>query len=166
MSNPTVHEWCNSPIIYKENELAYELRKLAKHYFIPKKVMYHYISMAKRTYDTFLTGEEVKLKKYFYALRPILAAKWVADHKTAPPMLFSELVESELDPSMNEIVKDLLEMKKKTSEMGTEHKIPELDSYIREQLEELQICAEKEENQKKNWDALDKFFRKAILEIR
>lgn len=42
--------------------------------------------MAKSNYHKYLQGEEVRLKKYFYVLRPILAAQWILDKKCAPPM--------------------------------------------------------------------------------
>lgn len=52
--------------------------------------------MAKGNYREYLKTDEVKLKKYFYVIRPILACKWILDKKTAPPMLFSELMKSAL----------------------------------------------------------------------
>ena len=54
-------------------------------YFSPKKVLYHYWSITNRTYKDYLMEEEVRIKKYFYAIRPLLVAKWVVEEKTAPP---------------------------------------------------------------------------------
>ena len=161
-SNPALHEWCNSPIVYTENELAAPLRELAAECFIPKKALYHYISMAKHNYNTYLTGDEVRIKKYFYALRPVLAARWVADHGTAPPMLFDKLVEAELQPDMMPVVDELIRIKRETSELGTGPKIPELDAYLREQMELLQTIADRTENRKNSWDKLEEFFRHAV----
>ena len=36
------------------------------------------------------------MKKYFYVLRPLLAAKWILDKKIYPPMEFSKLLNEEL----------------------------------------------------------------------
>ena len=162
-SNPSIHEWCSSPIVYMENELAASLRELASECFIPKKSLYHYVSMAKHNYNTYLTDDEVRIKKYFYALRPVLAARWVAHNSTAPPMLFDELIEAELRPDLLTVVEELVRVKKEISELGTGPKIPELDRYIREQMELMQEAADKAENRKNDWDKLEGFFRSAVL---
>lgn len=162
-SNPALHEWCNSPIVYMENEFAKSLRELAAECFLPKKALYHYISMTRHNYNTYLTGNDVRIKKYFYALRPVLAARWVADNGTPPPMLFDELVSSELHPELLPVVKNLVRVKKETSELGTGPKIPELDQYIREQMELMQKAADKAENLKNDWSKLEEFFRSTVL---
>ena len=161
-SNPTLHEWCNSPIIYMENELADSFRKLAEECFLPKKALYHYVSMARYAYNSYLKDDEVRIKKYFYALRPLLAARWVANNGAAPPMMFDDLVKAELQQDMLPIVEDLLRVKKETSELGTGPKIPALDKYIREQMELMQEAADKAENRKNDWIKLEEFFRKAV----
>jgi len=164
-SNPALHEWCNSPIIYKENELAVPFRELAAECFLSKKALYHYLSMAKHNYNTYLRDDEVRIKKYFYALRPVLAARWIADNGTPPPMLFDDLIEAELRPELWPMVEELVRIKKETSELGTGPKIPELDRYIREQMELLQEAADKAENQKNDWNRLEEFFRNSLLTL-
>ena len=74
-SNPTIFEWLTSPIVYKETPFAGEFRPVLKRYFSPKKGLNHYLSMAVGTYRGHLQGDTVKAKKYFYALRPILACR-------------------------------------------------------------------------------------------
>lgn len=162
-SNPSIHEWCSSPIVYKENDLAAPLRELAAECFIPKKSLYHYVSMAKHNYNTYLTGDEVRIKKYFYALRPVLAARWVADNGTPPPMFFDDLVNAELQPDLLPAVEKLVRVKKETSELGMGSKLPELDQYIREQMDLMQEAADKAENRKNDWDRLEEFFRNAVF---
>ncbi len=60
-------------------------------YFSPRVSIHHYIGLAKSVDQTDLGAETVRLKKYFYALRSILAAKWTADLGTVPPMEWSML---------------------------------------------------------------------------
>ena len=163
VSNPSLHEWCSSPIVYRENELAAPLRELAAECFLQKKILYHYLSMANHNYRIYLTGDEVRIKKYFYALRPVLAARWIIDHGTTPPMLFDELVKAELQPDMLPIVEELVRIKKANSELGTGPKIPELDQYLREQLEVVQAAADRAENRKNDWDRLEEFFRNTVF---
>ena len=45
------------------------------------------------THREHLQSDDVNLKKYFYALRPILAAKWIVTHQTFPPMVFATLLQ-------------------------------------------------------------------------
>lgn len=162
-SNPSLIEWCNSPIVYRENELAEPFRELAAEFFSPMKSIMHYASMARRNYNTYLQDDEVRLKKYFYVLRPVLAARWVAHNNSAPPMLFNELVRAELDPGIVPVVEELLSIKKETSEIGTGPKIPELDTYIKEQLKVIAEEEGKAENRKGDWNKLEEFFRSVVM---
>lgn len=163
-SNPTMHEWCKSPIVYKESQLAQPLRELTRECFLPKKLLYHYVSMAENNYRTHLTGEKVRLKKYFYALRPVLAAHWVVEDQSAPPMLFEDLVDAKLPPKLLPIVQKLLKQKRQTSELGSGEHIPELDAYIHGEIEILKQLAAQQENRKNDWAKLDAFFQSAVLE--
>lgn len=88
-SNPPLYEWLHSPIIYLEQgNFAQQLRKLMSTYYSPISSLKHYFHMAKGNYRDYLTGKRVKVKKYFYVLRPILACMWVERWGTVPPMEF------------------------------------------------------------------------------
>lgn len=165
-SNPVLHEWCNSPIVYRESDLADTLRELAAKCFVPKKALYHYVSMARTNYSKYLDNEEVRLKKYFYGLRPILAARWVAEYKTAPPMLFTDLVSAELPAELVPVVDDLLRKKMETPEIGTGPQIREINSFISEQIELMHAAAEQEDYKKNDLAELEEFFRDAVMGTR
>lgn len=137
-SNPTLFEWNNSPIIYKTTDEWKEISKIITHYFKQKSGLYHYLSTAKSNYKEYLTGEEVKLKKYFYVLRPLLACKWIIKKQTPPPMLFSELMEECLDSEIESEVEDLLNKKKNTPEIGVGKRIDKLNTYLLKTMEELE----------------------------
>ena len=77
-SNPTLLEWLSSPIIYMEHGfLIKKLKELVNYYFSSKSCIYHYLHMARGNYREYLKGDVVKIKKYFYVLRPIMACMWV-----------------------------------------------------------------------------------------
>ena len=81
-SNGPLYEWLQSPVVYDQNnEFIDDLKNLMPHYFSPRANMHHYLSMAKTVFESDLAGGEVRLKKYFYALRPILACRWIADRR-------------------------------------------------------------------------------------
>ena len=98
----------------------------------------------------------MKLKKYFYVLRPILAAKWIISHGTPPPMLFSELMDAELDEAVRPDVEKLLDMKMNTSEIGKGKRIKNLDRYISTEMADIQIRTDSLAAEKPvPWEELD-----------
>ncbi len=161
-SNPSVFEWLTSPIIYKSMPEAELLKKTVEEYFSIKKVLYHYYSMAQTNYREHLKSEEVRLKKYFYALRPILAASYVIKHSCQPPIKFTDLMKSELPNELKEIVKNLLVLKKSETEMGLAKKIPELNNYIEDKLLYLKEKVVNYEESVKDWEKLDELFLKIL----
>lgn len=162
-SNPSIFEWCASPIVYKNSAEFEELKKIQKMYYSRKKNLYHYWHMASNNYQAYLLGEEVRIKKYFYVIRPLLAAKWIVDKKTQPPMLFSELIDAELPTELKPIIDKLLEMKQNMPEMGLAPKIKLLDHFINTEMEAVKKAADEMESVNQNWTLLDDFFRRMII---
>ncbi len=135
-SNAPIFEWLQSPIVYKTNpKFHQEMTALMPRYFSPRAMFHHYLSMAKSVTDgPDLSGSAIKLKKYFYALRPLLACKWILDRNEAPPMEFSKL-RVLLDVSLNGIVNDLLDQKSKADEKFTITPIMQLHLWLGNQQE-------------------------------
>lgn len=161
-SNPTLFEWCASPIIYKETEEAQWLKDILPHYFSRKKSLYHYLHMATTNYHTYLTGEEVRLKKYFYVLRPVLAAQWILDKQCAPPMLFDTLVGAELEEAMKPVISRLLAIKKNTPEMGKASRLTEVNEYLDRKMVEIRRAEEAVEDSRREWDEINQLFLKIL----
>ena len=90
--NPNVMEWANSPIIYRKSKHWDALRDAAMHYFSEKSALCHYYGTANSTLKGYLTGDRIRYKKYFYALRPLLCCRWIEKYHTAPPMEFARLL--------------------------------------------------------------------------
>jgi len=161
-SNPVIFEWVNSPIVYKGTPFLEEFREFIKPYFMTIKGTHHYLHMAQRNYEMYLVDDTVKLKKYFYVLRPILATKYVLKHHSNPPMLFEELVETEADDEVKEAIRRLLEAKKNTSELGTSEKIKVLSDYIEKELVLLNNEVMSLSKEETSWDELNRLFIKTI----
>lgn len=143
-SNPTVFEWFSSPIIYQTSAFADQFRPIMQKYFSSKAGLWHYLHMAEGNYRDYLRGEMVRAKKYFYVLRPILACKWILEKGTPPPMLFAELVKSELPDGLSETVCQLLDLKMNSPEIKEIPRIDQLNRYldagivsVKEQIEKL-----------------------------
>ncbi len=161
-SNPTLFEWLNSPIVYMSHPLSDELRKISERYFLAKPGLFHYFNMAESNYREYLKGDQVKLKKYFYVLRPILACRHILEHGTPPPMLFETLLRSQMSRDVVPYIEDLLEQKKVTSELGEGSRIPQINDYIESSFSDLEnrIKALPQEH-KSEWQGLNELFLKA-----
>jgi uncharacterized protein len=167
-SNPPLLEWLNSGIIYYQAYSATEkMRNLASQTFAPSSCIYHYLNMAKGNYRDYLQGTQVKIKKYFYVLRPILAAKWIAKYSSIPPVEFHSLVE-ELVPQGNLKREILLLLKRKMAgdELNLESRVEAINLYLDEEIIHL-------ENYAKNINIkigdptaqLNQIFRETLAEV-
>lgn len=161
-SNPTLFEWINSPIVYKETREGKELRELSKQYFDVKKSVMHYLNMASNTFDNYLQDESVKLKKYFYALRPILAAKYALENKTQPPIKFNDLKDMKLEENLKTEVNHLLEMKMKSKETEYIPVIKDLNQYIKKNINEFKHYVNNITESQFEWDRLNQYFLKLL----
>ena len=113
-SNSVVFEWLQSPIIYQQSStIKDELLQLASLYFQPSYTLYHYRGIAKSASS--VAGDNIRLKKWFYVLRALLAAYWVVQKGTIPPMQLIELL-GLLDTDVSEEVKALVVFKRDKSE--------------------------------------------------
>ncbi|MCR2804117.1 nucleotidyltransferase domain-containing protein [Paenibacillus soyae] len=167
-SNPPLMEWLGSPIVYSEaHGTADRLRELSGQAFSPKASIYHYLHMARGNYRTYLQGDSVRIKKYFYVLRPILACEWIRKYGEMPPMTFDKLV-CDLVPAGGELrllIEELLARKKAGEELDYEPKLHVLNDYIERQLVHLEQEAFKMQAAKSDVDGLlDNLFRAALRE--
>lgn len=162
-SNPTLFEWNSSPIVYKTTDEWQRISSTINRYFVAKSGLYHYLSTAKSNYREYLKGETVRLKKYFYVLRPLLACKWILAEGTPPPMLFSTLMEKYLDEEIKPEVEKLLDIKMHTPEVGEGRRIDRLNEYLDRCIAEIEsiIAALPAENAQ-SWDELNELFLSLI----
>lgn len=162
-SNPTLFEWNNSPIVYQTTPEWRAVQAVIDGYFRHKSGLFHYLSTARGNYREYLKGERVRLKKYFYVLRPILACHWILHFGTPPPMRFSDLAEAELQPALRPVVGRLLELKASTSEVGEGPRIDALNAYIDEQLEALEpAILQLGEGPRSGAEVLDELFYRIV----
>jgi predicted nucleotidyltransferase len=162
-SNAPLYEWLQSPIVYVgESGFAAELRELMPAYFSLRAGGHHYLSMARNTFENDLQSGEVKMKKYFYALRPALACLWIVGKGAVPPMEFGILRTLVRDSEWNAAVDELLEKKKGADEKALITAIPVLQQWIAKTLE---FCKERTDllpPVNHSTEQLDELFRKYI----
>lgn len=162
-SNPTLFEWNNSPIVYKTTPEWTEISEVIGHYFQKKAGLYHYLSTAKKNYREYLKADMVRLKKYFYVLRPILACRWILEKQTPPPMLFSELADACLDEALVPAVNNLLRLKMETPEIGLGPRIDVINEYLDASIAEIeQRIQSLSGDEKASWEELNALFLKTV----
>lgn len=161
--NPTLFEWSQSPVVYRTTELFQSFLPTIQAHFVAKSGLWHYLSMAKKNYRAYLLGETVRVKKYFYVLRPLLACRWILERGTPPPMAFSDLVETQLEPELRGVVEELLARKRATPELGLAPRIDVLNEFIERTLPLLRSQVEAMPPEPpKDWGALNSLFLSAL----
>lgn len=137
-SNAIVGEWIGSPIRYRADEGAVaRLAALADAVCDPHAVACHYAKLGRTAARDWLECDAaVTVKRYFYALRPALAIRWMRAHGGGrPPMdLPSLLAGVALGDGLTDAIGRLVEAKAATAEQGDVARVPALDAMIRDEL--------------------------------
>ncbi|WP_337000610.1 MULTISPECIES: nucleotidyltransferase domain-containing protein [unclassified Microbacterium] len=116
--NATPVEWLRSPIVYTgESAFRQGLLELASEIVERGAIARHYLHVGRQQ----STGAAT-LKRFFYALRPAAALRWLADHpdEAVPPMdLPTLLAESSVSRAVTDAATELIAAKAETRELGT-----------------------------------------------
>lgn len=134
-TNGALLEWLHSPIKYVETgPFAQRLRELAPRAVNDIALCYHYSHMARGNARGYLFKDRVRLKKYFYVLRPLLAIRYIQGGLGVPPVEFEKLVDAVAPMELRPGIAELLELKRRTPELGLGDPIPEIDEFIASDL--------------------------------
>ena len=137
-SNAVVSEWIESPIRYRaDDEIVGDLAALADSVIDARSLAYHYASLGRNAADRWLEREgAVPVKKYFYALRPALAIRWLRrEGGRRPPMDLQSLVDDVgLPDGVTDDIAALVAAKRRSNERSNAARIPALDALIRDEL--------------------------------
>lgn len=132
-------------------------------YFSPRNMLYHYVNTARNNIRAFLRGETVRPKKYFYAIRPILACRWVMARNSPPPMLFAELAEAMLPAQLRPSVEQLLGMKVNGPEKLEIPPMPDISRWLDESVEAIDAAIRDiPVREDWDWEPLNRFFREEL----
>lgn len=157
--NPTLYEWVRSPVVYRNTGFAARIQPLLEAYFSPESMLFHYVNTARNNIKAFLRRDLVRPKKYFYAIRPLLACLWVLEHNSPPPVLFSELASAELPAALRPAVDRLLDMKTHGPEKLEITPVPEIDRWMDETIGAVDAAARTlPAREGLEWGPLNRFF--------
>ena len=162
-SNPTAFEWLSSPIVYREDAAFAPIRAVADGCFSPVASAFHYQGIARENLKLVAGKPKANVKKYLYAMRAVLASRWVLDEKSPAPMLFSDLVATKLESGLTPTVDHLLVAKAAGDEHCEIDAMPELAAWVEREVE---LLAERARNteppEKLEWPVLDDIFRSIV----
>jgi uncharacterized protein len=166
-SNPPLLEWLGSPIVYRETgTFASQLRTLSKEYYSPTSCIYHYLHMARGNYKDYVRGEDIRIKKYFYLLRPILAIKWIEQGCGVAPTTFSTLLERVItDAELKAEINRLMALKKLGSEAYRGPQSAIVNQFIEAELARLETQQQNYQNNPAPFEMLDEIFRNVLQQI-
>ncbi len=121
--NVVVVEWLTSPLTYKrDSEFRAAFLELADEVADRALTGRHYYHLAANQLDRFMTTpDRVPLKKLFYALRPLMALKWLDENPSSAiaPMNFPTLCAGvPLEPAVVDAIQALIARKAETRELG------------------------------------------------
>jgi predicted nucleotidyltransferase len=122
--------------------------------------------MARGTHAAYLRGEEVRHKKYFYALRPLLAMQWIEQGRGMAPTGFHVLLEGlALDQVLHAAIERLLVDKCAGTELAGGPPVPALSGFIEQELDRWQRQGIATHHQPvETRDMLDSLFRESLVE--
>lgn len=143
-SNPTLLEWLDSPIVYRKDVAAADrMRALADAFFSPVRGRHHYLAMARKNFQDCLQGDSVRIKKYLYVLRSLLAVQWIDRGLGMPPMRFAALVFGLVqDEVLLAEINRLLAIKMKTGEAEHGPRWPRIHVLIQDALAQAEAVVD------------------------
>lgn len=161
-SNLTVYEWADSPIVYRSSPWIEEFRSLIRSVLQPGLLASRYLGMAASTIHRYLERQEVPYKQYFYALRPLLAARWVLQERTPAPVPFADLRHL-LPDDMQEVTDELLALRSGSTEKASGPAHPAAMAFITRELAALDaLAATLPPPETPDTAPLDDFFRRVV----
>lgn len=164
-SNPVLHEWFVSPIVYGAmSPVVLDVAAFVSAAADRAQYLYHYDRMARAAWEQISQdGEQVKVKRYCYGLRPALTLRWLKHRSDLPAMDASGLCAGiGLDETVVTALADLFARKRTAGEQDLMPRVPVLDSLIADALAEKPPRPAIDEPQTLQVAAADRVFRRVL----
>ena len=135
-SNPSLIEWIQSPIQYVDDGyFKEECIALLPAVYSAVSGCHHYRNMAHANLRNYLKQDQVRLKKYLYVMRALLARRYIVKNMQPPPLPIKDLfyLLNETPVVKEELIK-LVELKLSHDELDTGDHIVALDEFIEQEI--------------------------------
>lgn len=137
-SNPTAIEWLVTDIVYHGRQNLV-FKQFARRQFHPTALVYHYQSLCKQNYMKYIkSGDLISYKKYLYAFRGLVNARYVQRNQKLPPIDFIKAmaVRGLIPDAIHAKLQEIIGLKKQGLEKEIVRHIPSFDTYIESFLNE------------------------------
>jgi predicted nucleotidyltransferase len=160
-SNAVMFEWLQSPIKYIEDDsFLSRAFTLAQTCFSKRAVLHHYLGICDKYRPALKKGVPFKIKRFFYIIRPLLAALWTVRNESVPPMELKQLLILARD---NQKIIDFTDELLAEKAQAAESKMVIIDPYFIEWIEkigkECEANVDETSKTETNDDRLNIFFR-------
>ena len=163
-SNAVLVEWLRSPMVYGRDEaFVNALNALLPQYVQAAPLLHHYRGIAINAMKTMDLHQPLRLKKWFYVLRPLLAARWAVLQGGIPPMTLAELMAAWPNDVAAEI-EDLVALKQQQNETYLHQLSPALLKTtldLHQEVEGLTAAKTKETDS----EPLNQLFRDTLMRV-
>jgi len=138
--NATLIEWLDSPVVYRaDTAFVTAIRDAAEQTHRAERSFHHVCDRHPGCYREYLRGDTVRLKKYLYVLRPLLATLWIEQGRGIAPMPFQDLVDAIVtDPALLDAIDALLVIKRAAMESEYGQPLPVINAFIDTELTRLE----------------------------
>ena len=136
-TNPTLLDWLQSPLVYREHEAVLEQwRSLIPTYYAPGAAGPAYRGMARSIAEQSLTDAQVAPKAYLYVLRALLAVRWIEQERGPVPVEFDRLLHAaRLPTNLRAAIEALVARKRAGLEDDAGPRLPAIHAFIADELE-------------------------------
>lgn len=163
-SNMSLYEWLSSPIVYRTSPEIERFRKLSHSFWDLKALIYSYIHLSRHNYEVYIRNRNsVRLKKYLYILRTILACAFMEKRNCPPCITIPELLPFAEDSYARDFLLKIIEVKKQ-GELKTDRPDLRINSWIEHNIEHYMALAEALPEKHADISVLDKFFCSSVLD--
>lgn len=169
--NPAFNEQLGSPTVYSEkSSFGARMREWIPIYFNPARAFQHYLSIATRMVAENPLDESIRVKAFFYVIRPLHACQWIWENASQPPTAYSDLLKLDsISETGVSLITELIERKKSVKERD----LVELPAFLVQQTRDLlQTMTDRRTNglnarfptfQRPDTEPLESFFRESVL---
>lgn len=161
-SNAVMHEWLSSGTTYRTDRRVHSvLWELAKAFFNPVAVCWHYLSMARGKLAAIEGADTAKIKAYCYVLRPLACIRHVHAYRTIPHMDYLEnMGELSLPDALRTQIRRLLHEKETAAESYPIARDELLLSYFRQEIAWTEKWLPTQKHEKnRDYESADRAFR-------
>jgi uncharacterized protein len=164
-SNPRLLEWRSSPILYHSpHPLIEQLWAQIPKYFSPSVCGQYHLRSARYYLNWAMTGDEIHVKRFFYALRSVLVLKWIEETGTMSPMNFWEKVDRVVpSPAIQDAIQQLFVAKQQTAEQASIPRMPVLEEFCSEEIARFEQVTQTFEHILGPDQPLEALFQSAVL---